>query len=241
MNNTKFYYDDNGNDTGPISEKELIELVKIGKISRETLIWRQGYEDWKKLSESEVDISFLPPPLKVEPTMLPTAFANLPTSVNSTTELGHLSNERKEMISSNESGKVEYGSATVNINMANQADSTSFSNSDYKVADTYIAANQSKFPNAKIPYLRDKLRQLPTEQQKMLHSIPLKDPVITLILSLLLGGLGVDRFYLGDIGLGILKFISCIFVIGILWAVIDIFLCYSKTKEHNFNTILLNS
>ena len=47
-----------------------------------------------------------------------------------------------------------------------------------------------------------------------------KDWTTLLILSVLLGGLGVDRFYAGHIGLGVLKLItigSC----GI-WALIDI-------------------
>ncbi|MDD7374666.1 MAG: NINE protein [Bacilli bacterium] len=35
-----------------------------------------------------------------------------------------------------------------------------------------------------------------------------KDPVIGLILSLLIGSLGADRFYLGQFGLGILKLLS---------------------------------
>ena len=46
-----------------------------------------------------------------------------------------------------------------------------------------------------------------------------KDWTVALILSILLGGLGADRFYLGYIGLGVLKLVTlggC----GI-WALID--------------------
>ncbi|MED5454843.1 MAG: TM2 domain-containing protein [Candidatus Thermoplasmatota archaeon] len=47
-----------------------------------------------------------------------------------------------------------------------------------------------------------------------------KDWTTLLILSVLLGGLGVDRFYAGHIGLGVLKLIT-IGGCGI-WALIDI-------------------
>ena len=47
-----------------------------------------------------------------------------------------------------------------------------------------------------------------------------KDWTVLLILSILLGGLGVDRFYAGHIGLGILKLLT---VGGCgIWALIDI-------------------
>ena len=47
-----------------------------------------------------------------------------------------------------------------------------------------------------------------------------KDCTTLLILSVLLGGLGVDRFYAGHIGLGVLKLLT-IGGCGI-WALIDI-------------------
>ena len=47
-----------------------------------------------------------------------------------------------------------------------------------------------------------------------------KDWTTRLILSVLLGGLGVDRFYAGHIGLGVLKLVT-IGGCGI-WALIDI-------------------
>lgn len=48
----------------------------------------------------------------------------------------------------------------------------------------------------------------------------MKDKTLALILSVLLGGLGVDRFYLGYTGMGVLKLLTggCF---GILW-IIDI-------------------
>jgi TM2 domain-containing membrane protein YozV len=73
------------------------------------------------------------------------------------------------------------------------------------------------------------------DQQKMLfmsqYDSVKKDPNMILILSVLFGYLGVDRFMLGDMGMGILKLLTggCC---GILW-LIDIFTIRGKVNDYN--------
>ena len=54
------------------------------------------------------------------------------------------------------------------------------------------------FPEENIMMLKKKFDQLDESKKSLMYSLQFKDPITTLILSLLVGGLGIDRFYIGD-------------------------------------------
>ena len=102
--------------------------------------------------------------------------------------------------------------------------------------DMYIMSNQKYFPADKIYYLREKLKNIDDNKFALLSTIELKDPTTNLIVSLFLGSLGIDRFMIGDTGMGILKLLTgglC----GIL-TLVDWFIIQKKTKELNFNSVM---
>jgi TM2 domain-containing membrane protein YozV len=74
------------------------------------------------------------------------------------------------------------------------------------------------------------LLELPHHMEETSVDTSDKDWMTTLLLSILLGGLGVDRFYAGHIGLGVLKLITmggC----GIWWLVDLIMIITGKFKD----------
>ena len=107
---------------------------------------------------------------------------------------------------------------------------------DQNRIDMYIMANQKYFPAEKMVFLREKLRTMDESKFAMISAIELKDPTTTLIVSILLGSLGIDRFMLGDTGMGVLKLLTggCC---GIL-TIIDWFNVSKKAKEVNFNKLM---
>ena len=102
---------------------------------------------------------------------------------------------------------------------------------DQQKVDMFMMVNNKYFPESQILFIRERLLAADESREGMLHALQFKDPTIALILSVLTGNLGIDRFYIGDTGLGIGKLITC-GGLGI-WTIIDWFLIMGATREKN--------
>lgn len=107
---------------------------------------------------------------------------------------------------------------------------------DQEKIDMFIMTNQKYFPAEKIMYLKDKLKTIDEQKFSLLTTIELKDPTTLLLVSIFLGYLGIDRFMIGDTGMGILKLLTA-GCCGVL-TIIDWFTISKKTKDLNFNNVM---
>lgn len=98
--------------------------------------------------------------------------------------------------------------------------------------DMFMMSNGSNLPEEKAFMVREKLAATDDNKWNVISSIQFKNPTTALILSILLGPLGADRFYIGDTGLGIGKLLTC-GGLGI-WTIIDWFLICKSTREKNY-------
>jgi TM2 domain-containing membrane protein YozV len=96
-------------------------------------------------------------------------------------------------------------------------------------------SNGKFFESHQISVIRDRLIALDDSKWVMLSTAQFKDPSMTLIISILAGSLGIDRFMIGDTGLGVGKLLTC-GGFGI-WAVIDWFQIQKATREKNMQKI----
>ena len=97
------------------------------------------------------------------------------------------------------------------------------------------SANQNKFDDAAKAAIQQKIANMPEDKVVMLSSVTLKDPTVFLLIAFFAGGLGVHRFMLGDVGMGVLELLTgglC----GVLWLV-DLFTIMGKVKKANFDAI----
>ena len=77
-----------------------------------------------------------------------------------------------------------------------------------ETADRYLLHYADKLKGEDLPVLRTALIAAPEYKRKALLGVNLYNPLLTLVFSLVFGMLAVDRFYIKDIGKGILKVLS---------------------------------
>lgn len=102
----------------------------------------------------------------------------------------------------------------------------------------FLVENRQKLPQSKFNEIRDILSNLTDEQWETIEYITFKDPTMLLVLSILVGGFGVDRFVLGDTTNGALKLLLTLCCgVGVIWWVIDIFQVNRLTLDYNYKLL----
>ena len=106
---------------------------------------------------------------------------------------------------------------------------------DSQKVDMYLMTNAKYFQGHHLNYIRERLLAADESRAMMIQSLELKDPTMVLIISILAGGLGIDRFIIGDTGLGVGKLLTC-GGLGI-WSIVDWFLIMDATKQKNMEKL----
>ena len=101
--------------------------------------------------------------------------------------------------------------------------------------DQLIDMNSNKIASEFIPQIRERLEDV-DEGVAQAAFQNLKGGTLMTFIAWFLGGLGVDRFMLGETGLGVAKLLTC-GGCGI-WSLIDIFTAGSRTRKYNAKKIL---
>jgi TM2 domain-containing membrane protein YozV len=106
---------------------------------------------------------------------------------------------------------------------------------DAQKVDMFIMANSKFFEGYQLAQIRERLLQMDDSKWAIVQTMQFKDPTMMLIVSLLGGSFGIDRFIIGDTGLGIGKLLTC-GGFGI-WTIVDWFLIMGATREKNMEKI----
>ena len=94
--------------------------------------------------------------------------------------------------------------------------------------NNFLLINSKYFDMSMMPEVKLLLQNADESMAQSIFAIEFKDPTTLLIISILLGTYGIDRFMLGDVGMGLLK----LFTGGSVWYSLDYRRCeYSAENE----------
>jgi len=106
---------------------------------------------------------------------------------------------------------------------------------DAQKVDMFIMTNAKFFESHHVAAIRDRLIAMDDSKWISVSTIQFKDPTTSLIVSILAGSLGIDRFIIGDTGMGVGKLLTC-GGLGI-WTIVDWFMIQGATREKNMQML----
>lgn len=107
---------------------------------------------------------------------------------------------------------------------------------DSQKVDLFMMTNGKYFESHQIAQIRNRLLRIDESRWLTVQSLQFNDPTTSLIVSIIAGNLGIDRFMIGDTSIGIGKLLTC-GGFGI-WAIIDWFMIMGATREKNLEKLM---
>jgi hypothetical protein len=102
---------------------------------------------------------------------------------------------------------------------------------DQQKVDLFLMSYAKYFEGHQLIAIRERLLQLDDSKLIQLQAANFRDPTTILIVSIVGGHFGIDRFMLGEVGLGVAKLLTC-GGLGI-WTLVDWFIIMGRTREVN--------
>ncbi len=127
--------------------------------------------------------------------------------------------------------KPDNNKADSNNSNSNKPDSKPQLTEKYKV-DMFIGLNAENFYPHDLMIIKDKLEKMNDDKFFLIQGVELQKPSTILLIAIILGW---ERFWLGDVALGILKIVT--FYGCLIWWFIDIFSAKDRAKKYNFAKI----
>jgi TM2 domain-containing membrane protein YozV len=99
-----------------------------------------------------------------------------------------------------------------------------------ELVQAFLLKNGECFEMRVLQDIQNKLSEIDDSKSALMMGLSLQKPTVILIIAIVLGW---ERFFLDDIGMGIVKIVTC-YGCGIWWLV-DIFTAQRRTYEYNYN------
>jgi hypothetical protein len=96
--------------------------------------------------------------------------------------------------------------------------------------DMFVGMNVENFNQQDLMLIKQKLEQMDDSKFFLVQGAEFQKPSTILLIAIILGW---ERFWLNDVGLGILKLVTCYGCM--IWWLVDIFSAKARAQKYNYN------